>query len=47
MLNKAVIVLLLMVSANAAQAQDGWVAVQSGAAGKDLNAVYFADSKRG
>ena len=31
-----------------ARAQDGWVTVQSGGAvGKDLNAVYFADQKRG
>jgi photosystem II stability/assembly factor-like uncharacterized protein len=30
-----------------AAAQPGWVAAQRGAAGKDLNTVYFADSKRG
>ena len=38
-----------MVSASVtASAQgDGWVAAQSGAGGKDLNAVYFADSRRG
>jgi photosystem II stability/assembly factor-like uncharacterized protein len=31
----------------AALAQQGWVAARRGLAGKDLNAVYFADSKRG
>jgi photosystem II stability/assembly factor-like uncharacterized protein len=46
-MKKAVIVLLFLISANVAQAQEGWVSVKSGAAGKDLNAVYFADSKRG
>ena len=30
-----------------AAAQQGWVAAQRGLAGKDLNTVYFADSKRG
>lgn len=43
----AVVILLFLISAGAARAQEGWVAVQSSAAGKDLNAVYFADSKRG
>jgi photosystem II stability/assembly factor-like uncharacterized protein len=46
-LRKAGVILLLMIPANIALAQEGWVAVESGAAGKDLNAVYFADSKRG
>lgn len=48
LLRKAVALLLLMVSASVAGAQQGWVSVKSdGATGKDLNAVYFADSKRG
>jgi photosystem II stability/assembly factor-like uncharacterized protein len=48
LLRRACPVLLLMVSASGAAAQDGWVAVKSsGGTGKDLNAVYFADSKRG
>jgi photosystem II stability/assembly factor-like uncharacterized protein len=48
MLKKAIVILLLMTSAAVAtQAQDGWVTIQSGATGKDLNAVYFADAKRG
>jgi photosystem II stability/assembly factor-like uncharacterized protein len=28
-------------------AQSGWIKTQSGVAGKDLNAIYFVDSKRG
>ena len=36
--------LLAVVSA---AAQQGWVVERRGPAGKDLNAVYFADSKRG
>ena len=48
LLMKVAVIVLLMVSANAVRAQsDGWVGVQSSATGKDLNAVYFADSKRG
>lgn len=33
--------------ANICMAQRGWVAAQRGVPGNDLNAVYFADSKRG
>jgi photosystem II stability/assembly factor-like uncharacterized protein len=40
-------ILLFTFSVNVARAQDGWVSVQSGASGQDLNAVHFADSKRG
>ena len=47
MLKKPVAILLFLISANIAQAQEGWVRVQGGATGKDLNAVYFADAKRG
>jgi photosystem II stability/assembly factor-like uncharacterized protein len=36
-----------LLAAGAAAAQEGWTAAQRGPAGKDLNAVYFADSKRG
>jgi photosystem II stability/assembly factor-like uncharacterized protein len=46
LLRKAGALLLLIISGGVAQAQQGWAAVQSGG-GKDLNAVYFADSKRG
>ncbi|HEX8922068.1 MAG TPA: YCF48-related protein, partial [Pyrinomonadaceae bacterium] len=47
LLRKTGIIVLFLISTGVALAQDGWVAVQSSAAGKDLNAVYFADSKRG
>ncbi len=33
--------------AGAAAAQEGWVATRRGPSGKDLNTVFFADSKRG
>jgi photosystem II stability/assembly factor-like uncharacterized protein len=40
--------LLIAALASVAFAQtDGWVATRRGMAGKDLNAVFFADSKRG
>lgn len=39
--------LLLMVLGSAALAQEGWVGARRGQAGKDLNAVFFADAKRG
>jgi photosystem II stability/assembly factor-like uncharacterized protein len=40
--------LLSVVCAAGARAQSvGWVGARQGQAGKDLNAVYFADSKRG
>lgn len=38
---------LLIVLASIVLAQTGWVAARRGEAGKDLNAVFFADSKRG
>ena len=42
------VLLLLAVSTSAvALAADGWEAARRGPAGRDLNAVYFADSKRG
>ncbi len=41
------IVLLIGAMASVAPAQEGWVAARRGVAGKDLNTVYFADSKRG
>jgi photosystem II stability/assembly factor-like uncharacterized protein len=46
-LQVAGVVLLFAASAGVGSAQEGWAAVQGGAAGKDLNAVHFADSKRG
>ncbi|HEY0321141.1 MAG TPA: YCF48-related protein [Pyrinomonadaceae bacterium] len=42
----AVFLLTALASANLAQTQ-GWTAAQRGQAGRDLNAVFFADSKRG
>jgi photosystem II stability/assembly factor-like uncharacterized protein len=39
--------LLTGAMAVSAFAQAGWVAARRGAAGKDLNTVYFSDSKRG
>lgn len=47
LLQKAGALLLLTISMSGARAQEGWVSGQSGTSGKDLNAVYFADSKRG
>jgi photosystem II stability/assembly factor-like uncharacterized protein len=47
LLKKVCVALLFVVAAGAARAQDGWVAVKNIDSGKDLNAVYFADSKRG
>ena len=44
---KAVAFLLIAVSASVAFAFDGWEAARRGPAGKDLNAIYFLDSKRG
>jgi photosystem II stability/assembly factor-like uncharacterized protein len=44
---KACAVLLMLVLAGVALAQEGWVAARRGQAGKDLNAVFFADSRRG
>ncbi len=42
-------ILCLFVPANAQQPQqgEGWKGTRHGAAGKDLNTVYFSDSKRG
>ncbi len=38
---------LLLAIAPIGLAQDGWTGTRRGLAGKDLNAVYFADTKRG
>ncbi|HEU4595128.1 MAG TPA: YCF48-related protein, partial [Pyrinomonadaceae bacterium] len=44
----ALLLALATGAASGARAQDaGWVGERRGQAGKDLNAVYFADSKRG
>ena len=43
----AIAFLLLAAPASIALAQEGWVATRRGLAEKDLNAVYFIDSKRG
>jgi photosystem II stability/assembly factor-like uncharacterized protein len=42
-----VVVLLLSCVAWGVAAQEGWSGVRRGQAGKDLNAVFFSDSKRG
>ena len=44
---KSAIVSLLLFCALPALAQQGWVPTRIGPAGKDLNTVYFLDSKRG
>jgi photosystem II stability/assembly factor-like uncharacterized protein len=38
---------LLLAAGARAQAGDGWTGGRQGQAGKDLNAIYFSDSKRG
>jgi photosystem II stability/assembly factor-like uncharacterized protein len=43
----AIVFLLMIASMGVALAFDGWEAVRRGPAGRDLNAIYFADSKRG
>src|ERR1700704_2824325 len=43
----AIIVGLFFSCAGPVRAQVGWVATRIGPAGKDLNTVYFLDSKRG
>ena len=46
--SRSIAVLLLITGlANVSPGQQGWVAAQRGMAGRDLNTVYFADSKRG
>ncbi|HEX7998290.1 MAG TPA: YCF48-related protein [Pyrinomonadaceae bacterium] len=44
---EAFVLLLLLLWAGSAAAQAGWTGVRRGQAGKDLNAVFFADTKRG
>src|SRR6059058_5393932 len=39
--------LLIIISVTVAHAQEGWKSVPSNASGKDLNAVSFAEQKRG
>lgn len=41
------VLVLIVASTSICMAQQGWAAAQRGVPGKDLNAVYFADSKRG
>ena len=41
------LLLLTILAGVVGLAQSGWTGAQRGQAGKDLNAVYFADSKRG
>jgi photosystem II stability/assembly factor-like uncharacterized protein len=42
-----VLLFLLMALTGTVSAQDGWTGVRRGQPGKDLNAVFFIDSKRG
>jgi photosystem II stability/assembly factor-like uncharacterized protein len=44
---KSCALILLIALATSALGQAGWVAARRGQAGKDLNAVFFSDSKRG
>ncbi|HEX8653494.1 MAG TPA: YCF48-related protein [Pyrinomonadaceae bacterium] len=46
-LGETAVFLLVLASACAALAFDGWEAARRGPAGRDLNAIYFADAKRG
>lgn len=45
--NRASGLLLILAFVSAGLAQNAWVSARRGQAGKDLNAVFFADSKRG
>ncbi|MBD0325128.1 MAG: hypothetical protein ICV68_01775 [Pyrinomonadaceae bacterium] len=47
MARRAACVLLLLLWAVSVAAQEGWTGTRRGQAGKDLNAVFFADTKRG
>lgn len=47
LLKKSVALLLLMLSTGVAVAQEGWKAIPNNAGSNDLNAVSFADQKRG
>ena len=42
-----VVATMLLFVAAISHAQSGWSGMTIGSGGKDLNAVYFADSKRG
>ena len=44
---EVLVLLLVMAAAVAALAFDGWEAARRGPAGRDLNAIYFADARRG
>jgi photosystem II stability/assembly factor-like uncharacterized protein len=46
-LNRVGASLLVLVLVSTGLAQNGWVAARRGQDGKDLNAIFFADSKRG
>ena len=46
-LGQLVIVIVALCATAASSAQSGWVATHVSSGGKDLNAVYFLDSKRG
>jgi photosystem II stability/assembly factor-like uncharacterized protein len=45
--HEVIALLLIVASTGVALAVEGWEAARRGPAGKDLNAVYFADAKRG
>lgn len=46
-LEAGALLLLLLSLGGVASAQEGWTGVRRGLPGKDLNAVYFTDAKRG
>lgn len=45
--HKAGVLLVIGALASVALAREGWMTARRGMSGKDLNAVYFADTKRG
>src|SRR5262245_12672899 len=46
-ITKLILAAALLLTAIVCQAQSGWTSKRIGSGGKDLNAVYFTDSKRG
>src|SRR2546423_14302211 len=46
-LGQLVLVIVALCATVASSAQSGWVSTHVSSGGKDLNAVYFIDSKRG
>lgn len=46
-LGQLVLIIVALCATIASSAQSGWVGTRVSSGGKDLNAVYFIDSKRG